>query len=618
MFDNQNNNNTQFENQQAENSSFSASGVETVTGKKKGKKAAVAGGVAAVVVAGGCASAYAFSDTVQNQVKLRTMKPERYFAWVCENNSTEIAKKASADYEKSIKKLRDGQGINYNISYEMPDSVKSQLKDMVGDEELNSVIDNINSIAVDMNGAVCNNGLSFNIGAFFNDNKLAGIDYTLDPETMNVALRCPELTEKWLKIDASSLTEEITYDENGKKIIDFYKDFMNDPESILTPQQLEDEINRYVGIWNNTTKDVRVEKKEEIAISDITVNYTFAEIPVTGEMANEMAKNVLTELKSDEIVRGIVVDRLGVDADEFSSGIDSALDDVSSSTGGDDTATFKTYIDPTGQIRGISVYADNTEEFKFIIGKDGDQIRGEFNFGDEAKGTITATEGAGKSYTGSLEMTADEETVSFDFDGLKVVNEDLGYAEGTITAHVPDVDPISVVLTSDGKSQTISYDLKVEGQDYGRLNLSYSVNDGEKVSIPDESNALVLNKDNANDFKPEDYVSQEEVEKFLCNIFETVGIKDADKASEAIASDIFGGSSYDYDEFNEDEFDFDDEESDFDDEDLDIEDEDTDKDDKDDKDSHSSTAGSEMPDFKVDMPDIEIPEIPQFTTASVS
>jgi hypothetical protein len=503
----------------------------------------------------------------------------------------------------------------------MPDSVKSQLKDMVGDEELNSVIDNINSIAIDMNGAVCNNGLSFNIGAFFNDNKLAGIDYTLDPETMNIALRCPELTEKWLKIDASSLTEEITYDENGKKIIDFYKDFMNDPESILTPQQLEDEINRYVGIWNNTTKDVRVEKKEEIAISDITVNYTVAEIPVTGEMANEMAKNVLTELKSDEVVRGIVVDRLGVDADEFSSGIDSALDDVSSSTGGDDTATFKTYIDPTGQIRGISVYADNTEEFKFIIGKDGDQIRGEFNFGDEAKGTITATEGAGKSYTGSLEMTADEETVSFDFDGLKVVNEDLGYAEGTITAHVPDVDPISVVLTSDGKSQTISYDLKVEGQDYGRLNLSYSVNDGEKVSIPDESNALVLNKDNANDFKPEDYVSQEEVEKFLCNIFETVGIKDADKASEAIASDIFGGSSYDDYEFNEDEFDFDDEESDFDDEDLDIEDEDTDKDDKDDKDSHSTTAGSEMPDFKVDMPDIEIseiPEIPQFTTASVS
>ena len=60
------NQNTQFG-----NGYDSVSGVETITGKRKGKKAAVIGGITAVAVAGGCASAYAFSDTVKNQVKLR-------------------------------------------------------------------------------------------------------------------------------------------------------------------------------------------------------------------------------------------------------------------------------------------------------------------------------------------------------------------------------------------------------------------------------------------------------------------------------------------------------------------------------------------------------------------
>ena len=44
MFEDQNN-----------NSQYSVSGVETVTGKSKGKKAAVVGGIAAVALAGGCA-----------------------------------------------------------------------------------------------------------------------------------------------------------------------------------------------------------------------------------------------------------------------------------------------------------------------------------------------------------------------------------------------------------------------------------------------------------------------------------------------------------------------------------------------------------------------------------
>ena len=598
-------NNTQFDQFNGYNT---VSGVETITGKKKGKKAAVIGGITAAALVGGCASAYAFSDTVKNQVNLRTMKPEKYYAWVCENNGTEFAKKASASYEKGIKKIENGTGVSYNISYEMPDSVKSMLKDeMGGDDETAAIIDNINKIKIDMNGALGEAGMNYNIGAFLNDDKLATIDYNIDFDNMGISLRCPELTEKWITVDTESLAEEITYDENTTRILEFYKDFLGDPSSVLSPQQVEDEVNKYIGVWNNTTKDVTIEKKETIDICDIQVNYTVVEVPVTADMAKEMGTNFLNELKNDDVAKSIIVDRLGVSAEDFTSDLEDALTDISNSEGGDDTVTFRTYVDPTGQIRGISMAADG-EEFKAIIGKEGDQIRGEFSVPDEMTATLTATEGSDKTYSGKLDVTENEETVTFDFDGFKVVNEEDGYFEGTVTANVPDSDPIKLTFETDGSSQNIIFDINVEGENYGKLTLGYAVTNGENVSIPDKSNAFVLNEETMNTFEPEDYVTQEEVESFLTDIMTKVGIKDAAEASKSVAGMLYGGGMYGSDMY--DDYDFD--ESDWDDEDFNGDDEDFEDFDFDTNDfstdSSRSTAGS----YSIDGDEIkiEIPEVP--------
>lgn len=610
------NQNTQFG-----NGYDSVSGVETITGKRKGKKAAVIGGITAVAVAGGCASAYAFSDTVKNQVKLRTMKPEKYYAWICENNASEIAKKASADYEKSAQKIKNGMGINYNIGFEVSDALKEQAKSMAdGDEELLSLIENAKSINLDFNGTMGNAGMNYNIGALFNNDKLFTVDYAIDPKTMNISFRCPELAEKWMVIDASSMAEEIIYDENAQKLLDFYGDFIEDPESIITAQQVEDEINKYVGVWNNTTKDVTIEKKETIDIADIQADYTVAEVPVTADMAKEMASNVINELKNDDIAKGIIVDRLGVDANEFASGLEDALTEISESEGGDDTVTFKTYIDPTGQIRGVSVADSDGEEFKAVIGKDGDQIRGEFSFGeDEAVAVLTATESSDKAYTGKIDVTSEGETITFDFDGIKVVNEELGYAEGTITVNIPDTDPLTLVLASDGKSQNMSMDIKVEGTDYGKFTLGFSTTDGGNVTLPDKSNALVLNEDSLSSFTLSDYVAQEDFEKFCADILTKLGFKDVEDKAKMMADGAYGtGSSYEYDDFDEEDFEDDFDEEDFDEEDFNFEEfEDIEEDEEPatttSNDSSASSSGSGFSfneeDFKIDIPEVEIPSI---------
>ena len=58
-------------------------------------------GVAAVI-AGGCAAAYAFSDTVKNQVKLAFSSPQDYFTWVCEKNANELSESFAGSYQEML------------------------------------------------------------------------------------------------------------------------------------------------------------------------------------------------------------------------------------------------------------------------------------------------------------------------------------------------------------------------------------------------------------------------------------------------------------------------------------------------------------------------------------
>ena len=598
MFENQNNNNVQFENQQLGNGFYGDSGVETITPKKKGKKIAVISGITAAALAGGCATAYAVSDTVKNQVKLRTMKPEKYYAWVYEHNTSEISKNISSRYSQQLDRYKDGIGVNYSINYEMPDSVKSQLKEAAGDEELNSIIDNIKKISLDMSGSMKDGTAGYNIGASLNGDKLASIDYDIDLDTFDIFVRCPELTEKWAAID---MGDQIAYNEDAEKMLDFYKEFLSDPESVLSASDLETEINKYVSIWSDNTKDVKIEKKETLNIGDITVDYTVAEVKVTPEMAKDMAEKYSEAVKNDEIIRNIWVNKLGMDESELTSQLDDVISELNASESEGDV-TFKTYIDPTGTIRGISIINSDGEEAKAIIGKEDTKIRGEFSIVNECKATLTADETADKTYSGTLDVDADGETVKIDFDGLKVVNETNGYTEGTVKITAEESDVIVLNLSSDGKSQDIDYDINIDGTNYGKLNINIAETKGEAASLPSKSDAFVISQDNMQDLKLEDYVAQSEVESFLNDIFTKVGIKDAGEASKSIADSIYNGGlagSTNYESYDDSDYEWDEEDYDWDDADFDWEGEDYDWDDYD----------FSEEDFSIEIPDTTMPEI---------
>lgn len=524
------------------------SGVEQVKKGKGGLIAGITAGALVVVIGGGFA-AYAASDYVKNQVKLMVSSPENYYTWVNEKNTKDFAKQISEEYRTALDEMKNGQKSSVSLKYEPTDSAKDLISD--ADASIIDIIKNINDISIgstiDSNGSI----MSGNAFAEINGEKLFNLDMAVDSANMDVFFRIPELAEQWLNVEATDIYG--VYDNN--EAMNAYEKFMKDPESLITPDELETEINKYANLWNECIADVKLEKKSDVAIGDINVTYTVASVEIDEAKANEIAEKFINAVKEDEILKSIVVDKLAVaTADEYTADLDKIVEDLKSDTDlSDKTVTLSTYIDPTGCIRGVSFETPDSDSMKLIVGKEGNEIRGEMNItdnGEEAfKGILTATEND-KKYTGSFDMTADGETVSVEFTDIETVNEKKGYMNGVLTFVLPadtGVDPISINLNSDGSSQQISAVLDIDGTNYGTITLSVSSDNGANPSIPDKASAFVINDET--DAELTDYVEQSKMEEFLTNLLTKIGFnaENAAETAKEIADEMYYTYDYDYD-----------------------------------------------------------------------
>lgn len=555
---------------------YVVSGVETV---KKGKGKMIAGITAGalVVAAGGCAAAYAASDYVKNQVKLTVSSPENYYAWVNEKNTEDFAKQISEQYRTAIDEMKSGQKSSVSLKYEASEDVKNLLIDEIGGEqEIIDIIKNFNDISISASAETKDDISSGNVSAAWNGENLVSAELAADMAAMNVMFRIPALTEQWIDIDFSDI---YGYDDMNEAV-NISEKFSKDPESVITPEELETEIKKYAALWNECISDVELEKKADIAVSDITVNYTIASVTIDEAKAKEISEKFINTVKEDEILKAIIVDRLEItDAEGYIADLDEALADIAEDMdeNSDETVTFNTYIDPTGCIRGVSFETSDNNCAKFIAGKDGSEIRGEFFVSEDGedvfKGILTAEDNGGK-YSGALDMTADGETFSIEFADLETVDEKKGYMNGVLTFVIPPeiIDSeknviFSVSLSSDGSSQQISVPLDIDGTNYGTVVLDIASENGAEPSMPDKSGAFVINDET--DAELSDYVERDKAEEFIKNILLKIGFSEeiAETTAQAVGRELYNDYSiiYDYDDIDpgfsyggfDDDFDYD-------------------------------------------------------------
>lgn len=603
MFDNNNQNGTESQGFESQNNSFSESGVENVTKKSgKGKKVAIISGITAAVVVGGGAAAYACSDFVKNQVKLHTMKPENYYAWVWEENSENFAKSVSEGYKKGLDNYGKGQSSSAYLTYDVSDDVKdlliSEVEDMDDDDAdtLIDVIENIDSIKVGADIKQKKLLASYAAYAQVNDENIISVEAVQDMDNFDFFIRIPELTEKWIGAELGEYIEDASGELRmiGGDIdyLELYKDILENPEKYLSPDDVEKEISRYVGVWTSTMNNVRLEKKEEIDICDISVNYTVAKVKINEKTADKLALNMLKELKNDEIVKKLVTDKLGlIEKDDYKENIQNLIDELKEEIDdkdydNKDAVSFKTFIDAKGVIRGFKVDIDDESVFA-AFGKDGKEVRGEFYVKNgKEKGVsaeLTATE-SGKKYDGQIDVdiphteydddwnpTTTFETYTLTFEDFEIVDEEKGYINADISIIIPDIDPIDLEFKSSGKEQEISYNIVFDDTDYGKITFGFSSDNSAKIERPDTDDALIVDFENFEDVDIRSYVSEDEITDWVIDVLEKLGFSDdfidelIDSLPEDFLDDIGSlGDDWDDDDWDDDDWDYDDDDYDWD------------------------------------------------------
>lgn len=545
----------------------SVSGVETITKKKRGKKIALISGISVAAIAGGGVIAYNVSPLVKNQVKLHTSSSKNYYAWVNSENADDFAKSIADSYSELLDKYENGTTEKLAVEYKVSDGAKdafltevlgSDYEDEVDEDtqQLLDIVNNIEQLKIGIDGSTKKSLMALNLYGELNNEELISLDFAGDFDQMALFARIPQLSEQYLGFSFGEILEEEEVDE---EVFDIIKDVMNDPASYLSPSELEKEINRYVSVWNKSVSKVKVEKKEEIGIGDIDVKYTVATVKIDEKTAEKIGENFLEALKDDEIIKEIVVEKLGiVDEEEYEKSFeedeeeDEDVDFYKDEEDEDEDETvvsFSTYIDAKGVIRGFSISdnADEKNDFRFIMGKDDKDVRGEFvaitDGNEEFSVILTANESGKDKYDGTLDITVheydydfndddewvvtdDEATnISIEFESFRIVDDEKKYMEGDVTLVIPDVDPIKLNLESDGKSQTINYNIVVEDTDYGTISLITSTEDEFKADIPSMDDAFEIDETfESDDFLS--YVSEEEIMDFVKELLVKIGLSE--------------------------------------------------------------------------------------------
>ncbi len=524
----------------------SVSGVETV---KKSKAPIVAGITAGVVavVAGGSVIAYNTSAFVKNKVKLATLSPTEYYAWVNDLNSSEQIEKLSESYgeylEFASQNSDKGVNVKINAQYTMSDGLKTLVKNaMGGTDKANAFIDNINNVSLTLDESVFQGNIGYNLGLDFNGNDVADLEMSMDYANMFMIGRVPQLTEKYLGMDLTSALETSGAVETG---------FIGDN---LTQEEFRSLAEKYTSLWNDCVSEVQQEKGEEITVGDYTSKYTVLAVDMNEEFIENTAEKYINTIKEDETIKDIVVNRLEIcDEEKYFADLDNALEEIKSDEDGEDDnliLTLKTYIDSNGKIRGISLMDNENAGFEFVFaGESEEKANGILTFSNpdeevEVKCDIDYVANDNK-YTGSVNMNftenEDKTNILVGFTDLETVNEDYGYMNGNLNVSIDDSAPFAVALSSDGSSQKASFDIDVEDVNYGNVVLEISSSEITELSIPDKSGAYIIDE-NTKDL--EGYVSEEDVINFIASVVKNIGFASTDEeARDIVNSYLYGYSS---------------------------------------------------------------------------
>ena len=425
-----------------------------------------------------------------------------------------------------------------------------------------------------------------------NDSEICTLEYYMDPDTQNIYMRIPELSDKYFKTNlaeaadqqAASIESDIEELAPGDTDVNIptdhfataYSDSINLSVSMMSdlaatlPEAsvVETLLNKYGSmLFDNITEGES--SQETLTTGEISQDCTVYEAQVSAEDAVKTATAILEEAKSDSDIENILntwTDKLSSNEDlyeNFTKAVEDGLDslkDADTSNSDDSHLNTRIWVDETGRISGREIEFQEGDEITPVLNwqmtKNGSDFGYLLSIEADDSGTLSLS-GSGQINDGKLngtyEISQDDtaaaiiEVKDYDTESAKE-----GYLNGNYTITFPadsseDGDSslsmfenFALVLDLNSAKDSGSVALSVEsaGSTLGSFTITSGA--GESVDIPDLT-ALGDVYDITNDDDMNSYAATLDFTTLMDNLSKA-GVPD-----EVITYVLSGGSATDQD-----------------------------------------------------------------------
>lgn len=304
-------------------------------------------------------------------------------AWA--KKTTEMASAYAASIEESQSMM---SGMQSDMSLKFEDSGRSLLGFIAPFD-----ISWLNDITLSNNIAFTDGKEGILMKVLLNDNEICTLEYYLDPDSQDIYMRVPELSDKYFKTNLKEAAdqqaaniendiEELTpHDTDADIPIDNFASAYSDSLSLSVSMMsdltaavpeasvVETLLDKYGSmLFDNVTEGES--SQETLTAGDISQDCTVYEGQITPEDAVKTATAILEEAKSDSDIENILntwTDKLSSDEDlyeGFTKAVEDGLDALKDSATNDYDDSYlstKIWVDETGRIAGreLEIHAED-------------------------------------------------------------------------------------------------------------------------------------------------------------------------------------------------------------------------------------------------------------------
>lgn len=540
--------------------------------KKKGKGKMIAGIVAAIVAVVAIGVGITAHAQIGNFVRKTFSSPEAYYQYVEKKNRDEEMETFREHYDSMLEES-SAENVGQKVSYklELGQSIKT-LFAMTGTD-----LSTLESVQLNVSGKKKGDVVTGQITGGINEKDVVSLNMYLDSVNKEGYVQIPEVSETYLELNNALNSEEMS-----GALSDMTKMYSMGGYFPKT-EEIETMAETYTDLFIDEMDSVK-KSGTELEAAGVKAAYTDLEVTCKGKKMANIVVDVMTTMKDDKTLKGII-ERIDKEAyTEFNTGLAEQIEEAKSSidevTDESLEAVMNVYVDGKGNIVGrmLTAKTEDSKELKitYIQPEDGSDVGmtisveydGVTYFTLSGKGTRKGGKLSGE-YKVSMDdsLNPDTDTISTmkDFITIKVENLDEdtlekdGVMNGTVTISTNAIAQISayaIQLDAKGDKDKTTQTLSVMSGSDKLVSLIMTSEKGDvpEISKPAEGSSVC---DVMDETALANYASEFNVETFLAGIKEKSGVDLSSIASllEGMggSDDVYAPEDYDTEDYSADD-----------------------------------------------------------------